>query len=292
MISALISIGRQFAVHPLTRGAQLGAWRRFLTWQIKSRLHEEVVMPWIGGRVLAMRRGMTGATGNLYVGLHEFMAMGLMLHFLREGDLFIDAGANVGTYTVLASGVCGARTLAVEADAKTGEQLARNVDVNHIANPVVIKLVALGASEGTALFTTSFGAMNKVVSAEGPGVRPVRQATLDSLVGTACPTALKLDVEGHEEQVLQGAGQLFGKPSLKVVELEGTTPYILGVLESHGFERGFYDPFTRMLGRTPNKLAYDDGDWTPSNEFYIRDWKFVEQRVMSAKPIDVLGRPL
>ena len=35
--------------------------------------------------------------------------MMLPLHFLQEGDLFLDIGANVGTYTVLASGVCRAR---------------------------------------------------------------------------------------------------------------------------------------------------------------------------------------
>jgi hypothetical protein len=47
--------------------------------------------------------GMTGATGNLYVGLHEFEEMAFLLHFLRPGDLFADVGANVGSYTILAA---------------------------------------------------------------------------------------------------------------------------------------------------------------------------------------------
>lgn len=47
---------------------------------------------------------MRGATGNVYVGLHEFESMGFVLHVLRSSSAFIDVGANVGAYTVLAAG--------------------------------------------------------------------------------------------------------------------------------------------------------------------------------------------
>ena len=81
----------------------------------KRRSHS----PWIGGQRLSIRRGMRGATGNIYVGLHEFADMMLTLNFLREGDLFLDIGANVGSYTVLASGICRAVTWAFEPDPGT-----------------------------------------------------------------------------------------------------------------------------------------------------------------------------
>ena len=83
---------------------------RFASGQLRSRHQGESLFRWIGGQRLAFQRGMTGATGNFYVGLHEFADMMLPLHFLREGDLFLDIGANVGSYTVLASGVCRAKT--------------------------------------------------------------------------------------------------------------------------------------------------------------------------------------
>jgi len=292
LIKGLIAIGREFAVHPLTRDAQLAAWRRFILWQIRSCLHDEVIVPWIGGQRFALRRGMTGATGNLYLGLHEFMSMGLVLHFLRAGDLFIDAGANVGSYTVLASGICGARTLAIEAGAIAGDRLARNVEVNGLEQLVTISLVALGPIDGTAHFTRSLDAMNKVVDTAGPDTVAVAQRTLDGVVADEQPAALKLDVEGYEEEVLRGGSQVIAKPSLKLIELETTTPNILALFERHGFERAFYDPFTRILQRTPNALAYADGKWAPSNLFYVRDWEFVQQRIANAKPIVVLGRTL
>jgi hypothetical protein len=77
---------------------------------LRSRLQGETIFHWVGGQRLAIRHGMTGATQNIYVGLHEFADTMLPLHFLREGDLFLGIGANVGTYTVIASGVCRAKT--------------------------------------------------------------------------------------------------------------------------------------------------------------------------------------
>jgi FkbM family methyltransferase len=276
----------------MTRDGQLGAWSRFAAWHIRSRLNPEVVMPWIGGQRLVVRRGMTGATGNLYYGLHEFMSMGLVLHFLRDGDLFLDAGANVGTYTVLASGVCRARTLAVEADADTARDLARNVEINGLQERVAIEILALGPSDGEVMFTTGLGAMNQVVSERREGVRIVPQRTLDHVVGDAQPALLKLDVEKYEDQVLQGSIEVLKKPSLKVVALEATSDWSTKLFVDLGFERAFYDPFTRILQREPNKLAFTDGKWTRSNEFFVRDWSFVEDRLKTAKPVTILGRSL
>src|SRR5436305_706072 len=91
-----------FTSHPLTRHAPLKAWLRFFSWQIRSRVKKEILFEWVGGQQLAVRRGMTGATGNIYVGLHEFVDMLFTLHFLRQEDLFLDIGSNIGSYTVLA----------------------------------------------------------------------------------------------------------------------------------------------------------------------------------------------
>jgi hypothetical protein len=101
-MKAVTNLARFFASHPLTHTAPIKAWQRWLSWQIKSRLRDEVIVPWIGGQLLAVRRGMTGATGNVYAGLHEFADMMFLLHFLRERDLFRDIGANVGTSRLLA----------------------------------------------------------------------------------------------------------------------------------------------------------------------------------------------
>lgn len=72
---------------------------RFVRWQIESRLKEDVTFDWIGDAKLVVGNGMTGATGNVYCCLNEFADMGFLLHLLRKGDLFIDVGANIGSYS-------------------------------------------------------------------------------------------------------------------------------------------------------------------------------------------------
>ncbi len=249
-------------------------------------------MPWIGGTRLAMRRGMTGATGNLYFGLHEFMSMMLTLHLLREGDLFVDVGANAGVYTVLASGVCGARTLAIEPDPEAVANLRRNVEINHLEEKVCIRAVALGPEDGEVTFSIGLGPMNRVVPSAGANVRTVPQRSLDGLAENRDPVMIKLDVEEYEQEVLRGARGTMANPHLKVIALEGADPWTQDVLKGAGFERAYYDPFTRTLGRTPNRLAFSEGKWTPSNEFFVRDWPFVEERLATAKPVSIFGKAI
>lgn len=80
--------------------------------------------PWVGSTSLVIETGMTGATMNLYCGLHEAADMAFVLHVLRACDGFLDVGANVGSYSILASGVAQARTLALEPIPATRRRLS------------------------------------------------------------------------------------------------------------------------------------------------------------------------
>ena len=95
--------------HPLSRRHKIKAYLRFLYWQISQFIYpHETTYPFVGDTKLLVKKGLAGATGNIYTGLHEFYDMGFLLHFLRKDDLFFDVGANVGSYTVLASGYSNA----------------------------------------------------------------------------------------------------------------------------------------------------------------------------------------
>jgi hypothetical protein len=101
--------------HPLNRERKLKSIVRFAKWQVGSRLVPgAVVHDWINGSKFLVKNGETGLTGNIYTGLHEFPDMGFLLHVLRGEDLFVDVGANVGSYTILACSVVGARGFAFE----------------------------------------------------------------------------------------------------------------------------------------------------------------------------------
>jgi hypothetical protein len=85
-VSAITNLALFFSSHPLTRDAPVKAWARFAVWQLRSRLQQEVLFHWVARQRLAVRRGMTGATGNVYVGLHEFADMMVCLHFQNLVD--------------------------------------------------------------------------------------------------------------------------------------------------------------------------------------------------------------
>jgi FkbM family methyltransferase len=282
-ITRLRRLQRFFSEHPLTSDALLGAWLRFLSWQMRSRIQPEIMIKWVGGQRLLVRHGMTGATGNIYVGLHEFFDMMVPIHFLRPGDLFLDIGANVGTYTVLASGVCRANTFAFEPDPDTVCHLKKNIDVNRLSELVRVYECALGATRGDIAFTVGNDTVNRIATKSDTHIRMVRMERLDAIIVDSPPIMMKADVEGAELDVLLGAEKLLASPCLKVIELETVNIEISSVLARNGFERAFYEPFSRSLSRTASSRK-------TSNSLFVRDWSFVETRLKSAQEITILGR--
>lgn len=277
------TIHRFFWMHPLTRDNPIGAWTRFVAWQIRSRLQDEVTVPWIEGRRLAVKRGMTGATGNIYAGLHEFYDMLLLLHFLRKEDLFFDIGANVGSYAVLASGICGAKTWAFEPDPLTVRGLQRNIDINNLNDLVTLCEFALGLSNGEVKFTIGRDTVNRVANEMDDQVRIVPQRRLDDISVRYNPIMIKMDVEGYEENVIFGAQDILADESLKVVELETVNTRVMDNLAGHGFVQCMYDPFER-------KLYPSDNEKKSSNFTFVRDIVFVQERLLTARPVKVFGR--
>lgn len=282
-LEAISRTGRFFAAHPVTRDAPALAWARWLFWQIRSRIGREVVVEWIEGQRLAVRRGMTGATGNIYTGLHEFDGMMLPLHFLRTGDLFLDVGANIGSFTVLASGVAGATTWAFEPDPDTASALLRNVELNGLADRVTIHQMALGDYDGTISFTSGQDTTNQVATSEDANVQTVLHRRLDALIGSHAPIMMKVDVEGHEDAFILGAAQTVKRESLKVIELESFSDDTLAFLTGCGFDQVSYDPISRTL------VSQQIGGLN-SNVIFVRDRAFVSARLRDARTISVLGK--
>ncbi|MGE3914227.1 MAG: FkbM family methyltransferase [Hyphomicrobiaceae bacterium] len=237
------------ARHPLSSKRPLSAYWRYVRWQVESRLRDEVVFDWIEGSKLVARNGMTGATGNIYCGLHEFVDMAFLLHLLRPGDLFVDIGANIGSYTVLASAVCGAHSIAIEPDPGTVQSLRRNIDINGIGDRVRVVEAAVGAAAGTVRFTVGQDTTNRVVAETEGATREVQERTLDEILAGENPVLIKMDVEGYEPQVVAGASSILGNPVLAAVITETADPEIRFVMANHGFVCATYKPFERSILR-------------------------------------------
>jgi FkbM family methyltransferase len=279
--------------HPLTKDAPLSALRRIFSWQLRSRLQKEIVIDWVCGQRLCVRRGMTAATSNIYVGLSEFSEMLFTLHFLRADDVYVDAGANVGVFTVLAGGAVGGTVIACEPVPDTFRALEKNVALNDLQRRVELHEVALGARDDTVHFTVDHGQKNRVVPAAGDGVIARRQCRLDDVVGDRRPTMLKIDVEGYEEEVLKGAHATLQHPSLLVVQAEAVTDgdndrtsRIEEMLNAYGMKKMYYLPAEREL------TTRGDGVYNKQNVIFVKDEEAVRRRLCAAPTVEVMGRRL
>lgn len=272
--------------HSLGKRAPLRAWANIAAWQVRSRLMRGPLRcNWIGGSALMVSRGMTGATGNLYVGLHEFADMGFLLHLLRPGDLFVDVGANVGSYTVLAASVCGSDAIAFEPDIETAAHLTANLVANAVESRVDVRTTAVGAESGTVTFSKDLDTVNHIVDSEDGqrGTQQVPITTLDLALTGRDPLLMKIDVEGHEPAVIAGGQNTLSNPSLKAVILESFDLATSAILLAKGFRRYDYDPFGRALRPLTSEVC--DG-----NSLFVRDEDFVRDRLKNATPVTALGQ--
>lgn len=271
--------------HPLNQSSRLEALARFVRWQISSRFMPGLIaFPFVEQTTLFAKGGMTGATGNWYCGLHEVEDMGFVLHLLRPEDTFLDVGANVGSYTIIAAGAVGAGVVAVEPIPSTFEHLKRNVALNGLSGLVSMKCLGLSDHSGTLRFTSDLDCVNHIL-ADGevlPSIE-VPVTTLDELVGDSVPVIIKIDVEGHELSVLRGAEKTLSAVGLLavVMEINGSgarygvgDETLVAQMKAYGFEPYAYDPFDRRLV---------DASLAGGNTIFIRDPKLVEERVKSAR---------
>jgi hypothetical protein len=141
--------------HPLGKKHPVSALLRFTIWQLQASLSPTklIIKTFAGPVKFYARKGLTGITGNVYSGLHEFDDMVFLLHFLSKDDYFFDIGANVGSYTLLASGICGANTVSIEPVASTFDILAKNVELNKLQDRVLLINAVAGGKKSTTVFT-------------------------------------------------------------------------------------------------------------------------------------------
>ncbi|NBN65623.1 FkbM family methyltransferase [Pannonibacter tanglangensis] len=136
----------------------------------------------------------------------------LIAPLLRPGCVFVDVGANIGTYSLFAA-ACGAEVLAVEASPDTADKLAFNLAANDAAGVRLVR-TAVGAEAGelslwrepsNAGFATLVEDLTRGEwagnwSAFRVPVRPLADVVTEA--GLTRIDVLKIDVEGFEDRVL------------------------------------------------------------------------------------------
>jgi len=185
---------------------------------------------------------------------------------VRSGDCVWDIGANVGVFAFAAAARAGPRgeVLAVEADGWLAELMRRTVAETALsAAPVGVLCAAIAAEHSLLLFATPERARSGSHLSTTPGAgeeligrtaatHPVVTITLDWLLERRRkPDVLKIDVEGAELAVLEGARHLLRthRPRLLLEVYEPSADAITALLHGLGYE--LFDHSADRAGRQP-----------------------------------------
>lgn len=144
--------------------------------------------------------------------------------YLEPGDHVVDVGANIGLFTVRMAELVGpqGRVDAFEPDPYVHQFLSDNVEMNWISDRVRLHQVALSGATGElgVLSDSRFRGSTQVGSTDSVASRVVSRR-LDEVLTSDIPIALvKIDVEGHESQVLDGLAGLLRERSVRALDLE------------------------------------------------------------------------
>jgi FkbM family methyltransferase len=158
---------------------------------------------------------------------------------LKPGDVFVDIGANVGYYTLVAA-MRGCHVVSVEPVPSTVAALWVNVRLNKLRGVELVPYCAWH-EDGTIYIQIPLGRYYGLASAfygrETMAVKiPVKCIRLDKILDKYREIKLiKIDAEGAEYEVLKGLEKVLPKTKFIIVELSRNVPEILNFLSEKGF---------------------------------------------------------
>ena len=181
------------------------------------------------------------------LGTYETHVVTAMRAHVHAGMVAYDIGAHVGYLTLTLSRLVGqsGTVVAIEADPRNRSMLERNIAANRAANVRVVPRVVSDAVGAMPFATFSmYSSVSHIADKGTPGdaeVLEVPSTTLDELVyGGAYPTPefVKIDVEGAEVRVFQGAMRMLqeAKPIIIAEARRRTTLNgLIRLAEPHGY---------------------------------------------------------
>lgn len=151
-----------------------------------------------------------------YFGCHERRTENILYRLITPGAVFIDVGANMGTYTLLASKRVGrtGKVVSLEPIPELFGQMAKSVRMNRLENVALLNNAAWDHRcmvQMTSPGKNDAGCFAVGTSGLSESMRSVSAIPLDDLLDTLTTDKVdivKMDIEGAELPALRGAGKL------------------------------------------------------------------------------------
>jgi FkbM family methyltransferase len=184
-----------------------------------------------------------------YFGCWEPQIEAVIARCLQPGDTFIDVGANIGYFTLLAAKLVGptGRVVAFEASATIYDRLNENIRRNNMEN--VVRAVHAAVADREGVLTLHSGpednsGMASLMRSEGGVAEQVSSKPLGDLLSSeemAAARLVKIDVEGAEEMVVLGMEPILSRLTnsdflIEVNPALASSQQILDIFANAGWE--------------------------------------------------------
>jgi FkbM family methyltransferase len=157
-------------------------------------------------------------------GFYERATTFLVRDVLKKGDTFVDVGANIGYFSVIASRSVGehGEVYALEPSTEAFERLKMNVAINGATNIRIVPKAAHRAAGELRLYLSDIqDGMNSTLGIiKHSASRTIQTTTIDELLGNKKIALIKIDVEGAEREALIGAKNVLSSGNCTKVIVE------------------------------------------------------------------------
>lgn len=223
-------------------------------------------------------------------GTIEKYSTDLFKKMVKEGMVVVDIGANIGYYSLIAARLVGSSGMvyAFEPELTTYDLLCKNIELNKYSNVIPIQKAASNKNGKRGLWcdkinfaSPSFSRDNVLVFSrdkvlENDSFVEVETVTLDDFFRNTVQNSrvdiVKIDAEGAEELIINGAKQTLESNNLKII-MEfwplalrnlGTDPLeLLHKLQEYGFKIMFINEVKQVLQPIEEIIRFCGREWIP-----------------------------
>lgn len=177
---------------------------------INSILPKNLILPILTGKSRGKKWIVASSNISCYIGIYELDKKRLFEQEIQKSSVVYDIGANTGFYTLLASELVGneGKVIAFEPFPENIFVLKKHTEINNLEN-VMIMEVAVSNENGKSFFSIAESSSEGcLVSKKTEKTIEVPTVSIDDLISKKIilpPNYIKIDVEGAELNVLNGA---------------------------------------------------------------------------------------
>ncbi|HUF66841.1 MAG TPA: FkbM family methyltransferase [Gemmatimonadaceae bacterium] len=243
-ISSLVKKLRWLFTHPEFRKYPFSVLAGVVQWEYVRMRGESTVLE-LG--VFRLRARPHDGFGRLvcYFGEAADEIFPFLQRYVQPGMTIVDVGANIGTHCLYSGTRAGStgHIVAFEPDPTTAELLLENLAENGLSNVEVHEICLSDTPGRVELFLNRDSAKTSIVR---PSDSPIEldAQRLDAIIepGTVIDL-LKIDVEGADYKVLEGARHIFeaAPPAIVIIEVTEQGSEIWNFLRSFGYRMCAYD---------------------------------------------------